>query len=84
MATFNFDVWWATVTIGNELAEILARKWLLDSGFDSRDALTGLELQHLQLELPIVAAVKRLGEFSHRYFYHASFILNAAFFCIGV
>ena len=66
------------------------KDWFIETGLTSRDASIGLDFQHLQpvlllgYEGAITIAVERLVEFSDRYFYHASFILNAAFFFIGV
>ena len=90
MATFDFDYWWLTVSIEDSLTKALLKDWFKESGFTSRDALMRLDYQNFQPGLllrskgAILCAVKRLGEFSHGYFYHASFILNAAFFFIGV
>ena len=90
MATFNFNYWWASVGIEDLQAKILLKNWFREKGLTTRDALMGLQLRDLppkllsDWKLAILSAVKRLCEFTHRYFYHASFILNAAFFCIGV
>ena len=90
MTTFNFYHWWAGVRIENLFAKMQLEDWCIESGLTTPDALIKFDFQHHRLELlygheqAITIAVTRLGELSHRYLYHASFILNAAFFCIGV
>ena len=90
MATFNFDYWWALVGIEDLTAKMQLGDWFIRSGLTTRDALIALDFQSLEPGLllgwdeAIMISVKRLGELSHRYFYHAPFIQNAASFCIGV
>ena len=91
MTTFNIDHWRALVCIEDNLSvKMQSEDWFLESWLATREAVIGLNFQHLPQGLDlrwmdlITLGVKRFGEFSHRYFYHASFILNAAFFCISV
>ena len=89
MTTFDYDNWWDGVCIEDLSVKMQLEDWFLESGLTS-NILIGFDFQQLQLELfngwetAVIIAVQRLGEFSHRYFYHASFIPNAAFYCIGV
>ena len=90
MTDFDFDCWWAGVCIEDLSTKMQLEDWFIESGLTTRDKLIRFDFQHLQSDLldgwetAVIIAVQRLGEFSHRYFYHASFILNSAFFCIGV
>ena len=89
METFDFNEWLTTVEIEDASAKTLLEDWFRDSKLTSRDALMGLEFQCLPKDLilgwkfAVMTAVKRLGEFSHRTFYPASLIVNAAFFLIS-